>query len=144
MLTSNGELRTKPYRIALLVGIVCIIPFGYGVRFSGTLNAPLLQDIVGSLAYQVLLMMVVAFLCPILSPMKCAVGIFFTSSAIEFLQLSASPFLVAVRATWLGRVVLGNTFLWEDLPPYAVGSVLGCAILQALRQRFTAQARSTL
>ena len=87
MPTNDGSLRTKPYRLALLAGIVCIIPFGYGVRFSTALNAPLLQDIVGSLAYQVLLMMVVAFICPRLSFGKCAVGVFIASSAIEFLQL---------------------------------------------------------
>ncbi|OYV00018.1 MAG: hypothetical protein CFE26_24645, partial [Verrucomicrobiales bacterium VVV1] len=57
-------LHCKPYRIALLVGMVCIIPLGYFVRFSKGLNAPLLQDIGGSLAYQVLLMFGVAFLFP--------------------------------------------------------------------------------
>lgn len=137
MPTNNGALRIKPYRLALLVCIVCIIPFGYGVRFSTALNAPLLQDIVGSVAYQVLLMMVVAFICPRLSLGKCAVGVFIASSAIEFLQLCKAPVLLALQATWLGRVILGNTFLWSDFPPYALGCAIGWIALRALRQRFT-------
>ncbi len=138
MPANDKTLRIGPYRLALLVGIVCIIPFGYGVRFSTTLNAPLLQDIVGSLAYQILLMMVVSFIWPRLSLGKCAVGVFIASSAIEFLQLCKSPFLLALQATWLGQVILGNTFLWADFPPYALGCVLGWVLLRALRQRFTA------
>ena len=129
-------LRIKPYRLALLAGIVCIIPFGYGVRFSTALNAPLLQDIVGSLAYQVLLMMVVAFIRPRLSLVKCAVGVLIASSAIEFLQLCKAPAFLAVQGTWLGRVILGNTFLCADFPPYAIGCALGWLALRVLRERF--------
>lgn len=134
---SIDTLRIKSYRLALLAGIVCIIPVGYGVRFSSALNAPLLQDIGGSLAYQVLVMMVAAFVWPRLSPGSCAAGVFVFSSAIEFLQLCKAPALLAMQATWLGRVILGNTFLWSDFPPYAVGCLLGWGVLRVLRKRFT-------
>ena len=137
MPANTTELRITPYRLALLVGIVCIIPLGYAVRFSSALNAPLLQDIAGAVCYQILWMMIVAFIRPKVSLAKCAVGVFIASSAIEFLQLCKSPFLVALRATWLGRVILGNTFLWEDFPPYALGCALGWIALRALRERFT-------
>jgi hypothetical protein len=126
----------KHYRLALLVGIVCIIPVGYGVRFSTTLNAPLLQDIAGSLAYQVLLMFVAAFIWPRMSPAKSAAGVFAFSCAIEFLQLCKWPSVLALQATWAGRVVLGNTFLWSDFPPYAMGCVVGWFVLSCVRRRF--------
>ena len=132
----SHSLRCKPYRLALLFCMVCVIPFGYLVRFSTQLQAPLLQDIVGSVAYQILLMMVIAFISPPLSLVKSAVGVFIVSSAIEFLQLCQAPFLVAVRATWAGRVIIGNTFLWSDFPPYALGCLLGWIILRAMKQRF--------
>lgn len=124
------------YRFVLLVGIVCIIPIGYSVRFSGALNAPLLQDIGGSLAYQILLMHVAAFIWPRLSLAKCAAGVFVFSCAIEFLQLCKWPSVVAIQATWAGRVLLGNTFLWSDFPPYAIGCVLGWFVLSGVRRRF--------
>lgn len=129
-------LRCKPYRLALLVGMVCIIPLGYFVRFSKGLKAPLLQDIGGSLAYQILLMFGVAFLFPRLSLAKCALGVFAFSCAVEFLQLWQAPFILAVRATWPGRVILGSTFIWADFPPYALGCGIGWLLLRSLRQRF--------
>jgi hypothetical protein len=132
----SHSLRCKPYRLALLIGMVGIIPFGYCVRFSTQLHAPLLQDIVGSVAYQILLMMVVAFIFPRLSLVKSAVGVFIASSVIEVLQLCRAPFLVTVRSTWIGRVILGNTFLWSDFPPYVLGCLVGWIILWALQQRF--------
>lgn len=129
-------LRCKPYRLALLVGMVCIIPLGYFVRFSKGLHAPMLQDIGGSLAYQILLMFGVAFLFPRLSLMRCAIGVFAFSCAVEFLQLWQAPFILAVRATWPGRLILGNTFIWADFPPYALGCLLGGLLLRSLRRRF--------
>ena len=130
-------LRCKPYRIALLVGMVCIIPLGYFVRFSKGLNAPLLQDIGGSLAYQILLMFGIAFLFPRLSLAKCALGVFAFSCAVEFLQLWQAPFILEIRATWPGRVILGTTFNGWDFPPYALGCFLGWIVLRELRVRFT-------
>ncbi len=135
-------LLCKPYRIALLVGMMGIIPFGYFVRFSKALNAPLLQDIGGSLAYQILLMLGVAFLSPRRSLLKCALGVFVFSCAVEFLQLWQAPFILAVRATWPGRVILGTTFNWWDFPPYALGCMLGWMVIRQLRQRFTSKPSS--
>jgi glycopeptide antibiotics resistance protein len=126
----------KHYRLALLVGMVLIIPFGYSMRFAPGLN-PVLQDVVGSLAYQVLIMFLVAFLYPRLSLVTVAIGVFVFSAAIEFLQLYQPSWLQAIRATWAGRVILGNTFLWADFPPYALGCLLGWVGVRSLRQRFT-------
>jgi hypothetical protein len=44
---------------------------------------------------------------------------------VEFSQLYHAPWIDAVRATIPGRLVLGNTFYWPDLPAYAVGIALG-------------------
>lgn len=135
-------LRCKPYRMALLAGMMGIIPLGYVVRFSKALNAPLLQDIGGSLAYQVLLMFGVAFLFPRLSLVKCAAAVFVFSCAVELLQLWQAPFIRGIRATWPGRVILGTTFNWWDFPPYALGCMLGWMVIRQLRQRFTSKPSS--
>lgn len=125
----------KTYRIALLIGIALIIPLGYSVRFSTALKMPLLQDIVGSLAYQVLIMLMVAFFYPRTSLVKIAVWVWIASSVGELLQLWQPPLLQAIRSTWLGRVVLGNTFTLSDFPPYAMGSFLGWLGLKWLRRK---------
>lgn len=45
--------------------------------------------------------------------------------AVEFSQLYHAPWIDAVRATRLGRLVLGSTFNAPDLPAYALGIALG-------------------
>lgn len=125
----------KTYRIALLIGIILIIPLGYSVRFAKDLGLPLLQDIVGSLAYQILLMFLIAFFYPRASLVKVAVWVCLSSCVLELLQLWQPPLLQAIRATWLGRIVLGNTFTVSDFPPYAVGSFLGWLGLKWLRRK---------
>lgn len=39
----------------------------------------------------------------------------------EFSQLIQWPWLVSVRNTWLGHMILGQGFLWQDLVAYMVG-----------------------
>jgi glycopeptide antibiotics resistance protein len=125
----------QKYRLALLIGMVLIIPLGYSVRFATGLGSPMFQDVFGSIAYQILLMFVVAFFSPRMNLIKIAIGVFILSSAIEVLQLWQPPFLQAIRATWTGRVLLGNTFLWADFPPYGIGCFLGWLCLKGLRRK---------
>lgn len=129
------KVNYKAYRIALLISIVLIIPLGYSVRFATGLGLPLLQDIFGSLAYQVLLMFLIAFFYPRVSLVKLAVWVCVASCVGELLQLWQPPLLQAIRATWLGRIVLGNTFTVSDFPPYVMGSFLGWLGLKWLRRK---------
>lgn len=123
------------YRLALLIGMILIIPLGYSVRFATGLGSPVFQDVCGSIAYQILLMFLFAFFYPRMNLVKVAIAVFVLSSAIELLQLWQPPFLQAIRATWAGRVLLGNTFLWADFPPYAIGSFLGWLCLKGLHRK---------
>jgi hypothetical protein len=43
------------------------------------------------------------------------------SWGVEFSQLYHAPWINAIRATIPGRLVLGSTFNWPDLPAYAIG-----------------------
>jgi hypothetical protein len=43
------------------------------------------------------------------------------SWGVEFSQLYHAPWIDAIRATLPGRLVLGSTFHWPDLPAYLLG-----------------------
>ncbi|MEQ8963007.1 MAG: DUF2809 domain-containing protein [Coleofasciculus sp. C2-GNP5-27] len=62
---------------------------------------------------------------PQASPLWTAIGVCIVTCLLEVLQLWQPPFLQAIRATLLGRVILGNTFTWSDFPAYFIGSFLG-------------------
>jgi hypothetical protein len=65
------------------------------------------------------------FLLPRASTLVVALLALAFSWGVEFSQLYHAPWIDAVRTTLPGRLVLGTTFNWPDLPAYAVGIALG-------------------
>lgn len=53
----------------------------------------------------------------------------------ELSQLNHSGLMVAVRGTYLGRLMLGVGFLWSDLVCYAIGTFLAWCIISAIERR---------
>lgn len=121
------------FRIAVLISLIIILPFGYIMRFYGP-TPEWLNDSLGSIAYQIFWILLIALLFPQASPLWTAVGVCLASCVVEFLQLWHPPFLEAMRATFLGRLVLGNTFIWSDFPSYFLGSILGWVWMRSLLQ----------
>jgi len=73
------------------------------------------------------------FLLPRASTLMVALLALTFAWGIEFSQLYHAPWIDAVRATIPGRLVLGTTFNWPDLPAYAVGIALGALAEWRLR-----------
>ena len=61
------------YRLALLISIIFIVPFGYVVRFSPGFGLPWLQDLLGSVAYEIFWILLVGFLYPKAAALKIAI-----------------------------------------------------------------------
>ena len=74
------------------------------------------------------------FLLPHASKLVVALLALAFSSGVEFSQLYHTPWIDAVRATLPGRLVLGNTFNWPDLPAYVLGIGLGAWAEWRLRE----------
>ena len=51
-----------------------------------------------------------------------------TAFLVEIGQLYRAPWIDTLRSTRLGALVLGQGFLWSDLPCYAAGVAIGAAI----------------
>lgn len=60
------------------------------------------------------------------------IWVFFVTCMLEFLQLWHPPFLQQIRANFLGRTLLGTTFVWWDFPHYAIGCIIGWLWLQQI------------
>lgn len=104
------------------------------IRFHGA--APeWMNDLFGSIAYEIFLILLVALLFPKASPLWTAFGVCLATCMVEFLQLWHPPFLEAMRATLPGRLVLGNSFTWSDFISYFLGSFLGWMWMWGLRQQ---------
>ena len=63
---------------------------------------------------------------------KIAVWVCVVTCLLEFLQLWKAEFLVELRGTFLGKTLLGTTFVWWDLPHYLIGCAIGWLIMAAV------------
>ncbi|MDZ8055824.1 MAG: DUF2809 domain-containing protein [Aulosira sp. ZfuVER01] len=61
------------------------------------------------------------------------IWVFIITCIIEFLQLWHPPVLEDIRATLIGKWLLGTTFAWWDFPHYLLGSALGWLWLRQLQ-----------
>ncbi len=122
------------YRLVLLISVIFIVPMGYIIRFSLGGENVWLYDALGSIAYEIFWILLIALLAPKISLLKIAIGVCIATCGLEFLQLWQPPFLQAARSTLPGRLVLGNTFVLSDFPSYFVGSFLGWVWAQSLKK----------
>lgn len=129
------------YRIAILISLLLVVPLGYGARFYLNSEQEWLRNLLGNIAYESFWIWLVVFLFPQTAPLNAAVGVCVASFAIEFLQLWHPAWLEAVRATLPGRLILGNSFLWADLPQYGLGSFVGWLWLWTLSRKLNRKIR---
>ena len=66
-------------------------------------------------------------------PLVSAACALITSFAVEFSQLIKWGWLVRIRSTTIGHLLLGQGFLWSDLLAYTVG--IAVALLCTLAAR---------
>ena len=63
-----------------------------------------------------------------------AMAALITSFAIEFSQILTPDWLVKIRSTFLGHMLLGQGFLWSDLLAYTIGIAVVYGITALIRQ----------
>lgn len=86
-----------------------------------------------SVAYVVLLTLLLFVASP--NPQRIihiAVAAFAITCAIEFMQLWQPMWLMGIRKTLPGRLILGTTFSWLDFPAYVFGAIVSVVILKAI------------
>ncbi|MBD2018106.1 DUF2809 domain-containing protein [Microcoleus sp. FACHB-53] len=130
----SQQHRFFKYRLALLISLLIILPLGYMIRFHGA-TPEWMNDLFGSIAYEIFWILLIALLFPKASPLWMAIGVCLATCVVEFLQLWHPPFLEAMRATLPGRLVLGNSFTWSDFLSYFIGSFFGWMWMWGLRQQ---------
>lgn len=119
------------YRIALGLSLFIIVPLGYVVRFAddGWWN-----DFLGSVAYEIFWVLLAAMIFPRVALWKVAIAVLLATCLLEFLQLWQNPVYLAAKSTFIGRLVLGNVFVWADFPSYFAGVFVGWGWARSLQK----------
>lgn len=101
---------------------------GLGSRKLGAHLPRFVADYAGDALYATLVFFLAAFVRPSAPRLALAAAAFGISCLVEVSQLSDARVLVVARSTTFGRLVLGTTFVWSDIPLYALGAALGAVV----------------
>ena len=77
----------------------------------------------GDALYAVMVYFGICLLWPTLGPKKVLAFSFFCCLLVETSQLYHAAWLVSIRKTTFGHLVLGEGFLWSDVLAYALGCI---------------------
>ncbi len=126
-------------RIYTFIGLALVIPLGLGSKaYHGPANA-WVEGYAGDILYEMAWMFLIAGLWPAILKsrrglLNLALGVFVMTASFEFLQLWQPAWLQAWRATLAGKLILGTTFVAWDFFYYALGCLIGWAILKRWQQ----------
>lgn len=119
-------LKISTIRLLTMFSLLIITPLGF---LSKAYYGPLkewVNDSGGDILYEIFWCLFFFLLLPNRKAINTIpLWVFAVTCIIEFLQLWETPLLDAIRATFIGRTLLGTTFVLWDFPHYALGCIIG-------------------
>lgn len=122
-------------RRAALLSLVLVTPAGFLCKYPPFAAPGWIPNGLAGALYEIFWCLAALALLPRARPGRIAAAVLLATCALEFLQLWRPPLLEAVRATFLGRALIGSDFAWADFPFYLLGSAAGWGWLALIRRR---------
>ena len=122
-------------RLYLVIALAATIALGLATRSPSLPWPAFATDHFGDALWAVAAYLGVCLLVPKLAPHWVALAALAISFGVEFSQLLTFDWLESIRATRLGRLLLGWGFLWVDLVRYSAGVLCAWLIDAALTVR---------
>lgn len=122
----------KQNRLTLL-SLLFIIPIGFYSKFYKGPADVWVNDSLGGAFYEIFWCLVVFLFLNKTAPWKIAVVVFSITCSLEFLQLWHPPFLEMIRSNFIGRTIIGTSFVCSDFIYYIFGSLIGWIWLALLK-----------
>lgn len=94
---------------------------------------PWIPGWIGDVLWAATVYFVISALVPRVATWRRATAALIFSYLVEISQLYHQPWIDGIRATTLGHLVLGSTFVWTDLAAYTAGVTLAAVL--TLRRR---------
>ena len=112
-------------RKRLLISILLLIPIGMATKYYSGSGSIWVNNYLGGIFYVAFFVLITAFIKPEIGKWHTVGSVVGVTSMLETLQLWHPPMLEALRSSFLGRSLLGNSFDWWDFPYYIIGGVAG-------------------
>jgi len=117
----------------IIISLLLVTPTGFLFKFYSGPGQWWFNNYGAGLLYEIFWILVFFFIFPgKKSAHHIPVWVFVITSALEFLQLFHPPVLEKIRSCFLGKALIGTTFVWWDFPHYAAGCIIGWLYLRQL------------
>lgn len=120
----------NPLRKRILIFLLFLVPLGFFTKAEKIHHLPWISNHLGGSFYVIFWILVVQFLFPSARPFKISLWVLIATSAIECTQLLSHPLLEIIRANFMGRTLIGNSFNGVDFLYYILGAVVGYYLLK--------------
>jgi len=116
-----------------LLSLMFLVPLGLYTKVYSGPGSAWVNDSLGGVFY-VLFWSIAVFTCfERIRPLHIALWVLAVTCLLEVLQLWNPPPLAWARSTASGRILLGTTFSWSDLPHYLAGAGFGWLWMRGIR-----------
>ena len=122
------------FKLVTLISILIVVPLGFAGKFYEGRGAKWFNDSLGGLLYEVFWCLVISLILIKTKPWKIALGVFIITCILEFLQLWHPVFLEMIRSTFIGRTIIGTSFVPSYFIYYILGSLAGWILLEKIRK----------
>jgi hypothetical protein len=128
-------LQHRNQTIFITISIFIVVPMGLLSKFYTGPAHQWFNDYGGDILYEIFwCLFAFCFFRSRAAIIKIPIWVFVITCILEFLQLWHPPLLNEIRATLIGKLLLGTTFVWWDFPHYLLGCVLGWLWLRQLQK----------
>ena len=122
-------------RTRLAVMLAVVVPVGFATKFYTGPASGWVNNSLGGILYVIFWCLIFSLLFRRAKGRAIAAAVFIATCLIELLQLWHPPLLEAVRSTFIGVTLLGNSFSISDLVYYLAGALLAWGLLELLGRR---------
>ncbi|MEL6494276.1 MAG: DUF2809 domain-containing protein [Cyanobacteria bacterium J06623_7] len=123
-------------QILILLALLLIVPLGLGSKAYTGIGQEWIRDYSGDVLYEIFWCLIIFWFVrqskDAISRIKIALWVFAVTCAIEISQLWFDLVPVSIRSTFIWRMLLGAGFDWWDFPHYALGSLIGWAVIERI------------
>ncbi|AFZ22474.1 Protein of unknown function (DUF2809) [Cylindrospermum stagnale PCC 7417] len=127
-------LRNRNQKIFIILSMLIVVAMGFFFKYYTGISQQWFNNYVAAIFYEIFwCLFAFWFFRNRAAVQQIPLGVFVITCILEFLQLWHPPLLEAIRATLIGKLLLGTTFAWWDFPHYLLGCVLGWLWLRQLQ-----------
>lgn len=117
-----------------ILSLIVLVVAGFFSKFYEGPAEDWANDSLAGMFYVVFWCVFISLFFPRVRPFKIAFAVLAVTCFLECLQLWHPIILERMREPFVGRALLGTSFVWSDFPYYFIGSAIGWLWVTWLRR----------